>query len=438
MTLKAFVSGGSANVPAAVPPKPNALRSSSRLDRWCVTLLAHQFLGAQCLIRLWDGWTVSCSDGPPFGTVTISDRATLWRLIRKAELAFGEGYMDGSIEIAGDLTRMMESVNLALLAKRSRASRPSSRPGPAASTVKSARHHVHHHYDIGNEFFRLWLDEAMVYTCAYFEEPDQGLEEAQQAKLDYVCRKLELQPGDRVIEAGCGWGSLAIHMAKHYRATVHAYNISSEQLLYAREEAARQGVTDRVTFIDGDFRSITGECDAFVSVGMLEHVGSAEYRALGEIMDRVMDARAGRGLLHFCGRNRPTAVAAWTQRYIFPGGYVPALSEVTTSVLEPWNFSVLDVENLRRHYAATVRHWRQRFEESSAPVTRMFDDRFVRMWRMYLACAEACFTSGDMQLFQVTFGRATDNARRWTRSDLYTPTQQATAPDTVRIRHARV
>ena len=151
-----------------------------------------------------------------------------------------------------------------------------------------------------------------------------------------------------------------------------------------------------------------------------------------------MDARAGRGLLHFCGRNQPTEVAAWTQRYIFPGGHVPALSEVTASVLEPWNFSIFDVENLRRHYAATVRHWRMRFEESSVQVARMFDDRFVRMWRMYLACAEACFTSGDMQLFQVTFGRATDNAHRWTRSDLYRPTQDATTPDAVEIRHAHV
>jgi cyclopropane-fatty-acyl-phospholipid synthase len=219
MKLNAFDSGGSANVPAAVPPTPPAPGPSSKLDRWCLSLLAHQFQGAQCHVRLWDGWTVSCSDGPPFGTVTITNRATLWRLIRKAELAFGEGYMNGSIEIAGDLTRMMESVNLALLAKRSRASRPAWRPRSAPSTIRSARHHVHHHYDIGNEFFRLWLDEAMVYTCAYFEQPDQGLEEAQHTKLDYVCRKLELQPGDRVIEAGCGWGSLAIHMAKHYRAT---------------------------------------------------------------------------------------------------------------------------------------------------------------------------------------------------------------------------
>jgi cyclopropane-fatty-acyl-phospholipid synthase len=246
-----------------------------------------------------------------------------------------------------------------------------------------------------------------------------SLEEAQQAKLEYVCRKLDLRSGDRVIEAGCGWGALAIYMGKHYGVTVRAYNISSEQLVYAREQAERQGVADRVTFIDGDFRSIGGECDVFVSVGMLEHVGSRQYQALGEVINRVIDPQTGRGLLHFCGRNQHMAVAAWTDRYIFPGGYVPTLSEVTASVLEPWNLSVTDVENLRRHYATTVRHWRERFEHVWPQVASMFDERFVRMWRMYLACSEACFTSGDMQLFQVTFGRATDNSQRWTRSDLY-------------------
>ena len=208
-------------------------------------------------------------------------------------------------------------------------------------------------------------------------------------------------------------------MARHYRVSVRSSNISQEQLAYARQQAAREGVTDRVTFIDGDFRSIAGECDAFVSVGMLEHIGPTEYQALGEIIDRVLEPRHGRGLVHFCGRNQPMALATWTERYIFPGAYAPALSQVATSVLEPWNLSILDVENLRRHYAATIRHWRTRFEGVSAQVGLMFDERFVRMWRLYLACAEACFTSGDMQLFQVTFGRAADDTSPWTRADLY-------------------
>jgi len=422
---KAVVAGGWRQTDHSFGVSPVAAQLASRVDRWCLSLLARQFNGAQCHIRLWDGSVAACSDQPPFAIITIGDRKTLWRVMRRADLAFGEGYMDGSIRIAGDFTRAMESVNLALEAKRPRAPAPSSHSSGA--TLESARRHIHHHYDLGNDFFRLWLDEAMVYTCAYFERASMTLEAAQQAKLEYVCRKLDLRPGERVIEAGCGWGALAIYMAKHHGAIVRAYNISSEQLVYARQEATRQGVADRVTFIDGDCRSVTGECDAFVSVGMLEHIGLDQYGNLGEIIDRVIDARTGRGLLHFCGRNRPMPVARWTERYIFPGGYVPTLSEVTSHVLEPWNLSVMDVENLRRHYASTIRHWRQRFEDVAEHVSAMFDDRFVRMWRMYLACSEACFTTGDMQLFQVTFGRATDNTQRWTRSDLYAQPQAGIA-----------
>ena len=405
---------------AGLVDPPEAGSPVSRLDRWCLSLHVHQLAGARCQIRLWDGTTQSCSHLPPVGTVSIRNRATLWRLLKAPDPAFGEGYMNGAIDVSGDLTLLMESVNMAMSASRLRSRRPSpATETPASSTLASAQQHVHHHYDLGNDFFRLWLDERMVYTCGYFEQPSMTLEAAQLAKLEYVCRKLHLRPGDRVIEAGSGWGALAVYMARHHRVSVRSYNISQEQLTYARLQAAREGVADRVTFIDGDFRSITGHCDAFVSVGMLEHVGPSEYQALGEIIDRVIDPRHGRGLLHFCGRNQPMALATWTERYIFPGAYAPALSEVATSILEPWNLSILDVENLRRHYAATLRHWRARFEGVTEQVRVMFDERFVRMWRLYLACAEACFTSGDMQLFQVTFGRAADDIGALTRADLY-------------------
>jgi len=338
--------------------------------------------------------------------------------MRRPELAFGEGYVDNAIEVSGDLPRMMASINLALTATEARQTRR--RPiRPSRPVVASARENIHRHYDLGNEFFRLWLDPAMVYTCAYYEHPVMELEQAQQAKLEYICRKVRLRAGDRVIETGSGWGALAIHMARHHGALVRAYNISEEQLAYAREEAVRQGVADRVTFINGDFRSVTGECDVFVSIGMLEHIGAAEYGTLGEIIDRTIHSERGRGLLHFIGRNRPAPVNEWTRRYIFPGTYVPVISEVTSAVFEPWNISVVDVENLRLHYAATLRDWRERFERASDRVAEMFDDRFVRMWRLYLACAEAAFTSGDHELFQMTFGRAADNDVRWTRADLY-------------------
>src|SRR6185503_5957304 len=161
-----------------------------------------------------------------------------------------------------------------------------------ANTLHAARENVHDHYDLGNDFYRLWLDREMVYTCAYFPSPDAALEEAQTSKMDLVCRKLQLRAGERVIEAGCGWGALALHMARNYGVRVRAFNISKEQIAWARERAAREGLADRA------------ECVAFVSVGMLEHVGLPDFPALGEVIDRTL-AADGRGLLHFIGRNRP-------------------------------------------------------------------------------------------------------------------------------------
>ena len=252
-------------------------------------------------------------------------------------------------------------------------------------------------------------------------DPDATLEEAQRAKLDYVCRKLRLRPGDHVIEAGCGWGALALHMAKQYGVTVRAFNISDAQLCYARERAAREGLSDRVTFVDGDYRTIEGRCDAFVSIGMLEHVGPAHYAAFGGVIDRVLDPDHGRGLLHFIGRNAPMEFNPWIARHIFPGAYAPTLGEVLPRVFEPANLSVLDIENLRPHYALTLQHWLDRFERHVESIRAMFDDAFVRTWRLYLASAQAGFTSGDLQLFQVTFGRASDAGQPWTRRALYEP-----------------
>lgn len=255
----------------------------------------------------------------------------------------------------------------------------------------------------------------MVYTCAYFRSPDTPLEAAQIAKMDLVCRKVRLSPGNRVVEAGCGWGSLALHMARRYRVTVRAFNLSSEQIAYARDRARAEGLGTRVEFIEDDYRNLGGKCDAFVSVGMLEHVGKANYGALGEVVDRTLSAD-GRGLLHFIGRNRPEPVNAWIRKRIFPGSYVPTLQEVFEGCFEPYDLAVLDVENLRLHYAKTLEHWRRRYLAAAHTVGAMFDAPFVRAWDLYLAGSQAAFVTGSMQLFQVVFARGGTNAIPWTRA----------------------
>ena len=388
--------------------------SAAVIDAWSSTIAAAAFRGLPATLRLWNGAECALSDSP-VATLILRDRATLARLLRAPALGFGEAYADGHLEIEGDLVQFLVAANTAL------SGRPYQRwnARARAASADHARENVHVHYDLGNDFYQLWLDAALVYTCAYFETPNATLEAAQRAKLEYVCRKLRLRPGEHVVEAGCGWGALAIHMAKHHGVTVEACNISAPQLEFARARAAREGVADRVTFVNADYREIDRRADVFVSIGMLEHVGVDHYETLGRVIDRVVDARHGRGLLHFIGRNRPMEFNPWIAKHIFPGAYAPALSEVLPGACEQVNLSVVDIENLRLHYAETLRHWLARFEAHAANIARRFDDRFVRTWRLYLAGAQACFLSGDLQLFQVTFERATDNTRPCTRAALY-------------------
>ena len=286
----------------------------------------------------------------------------------------------------------------------------------ARHSLRRARRDIRSHYDLGNDFYALWLDRQMSYTCAYFPSPQTSLEEAQLAKFDHICRKLRLRRGERVVEAGCGWGSLALYMARHYGVSVTAFNISREQIQHARERARREGLGEQVEFQADDYRNIRGRYDAFVSVGMLEHVGRSHYRELGDVIDGCLTS-SGRGLLHSIGRSRPRAMNPWIERRIFPGSYIPSLREMLL-VLEPWNLSMLDVEDLRPHYAKTLEHWLERFEKHAGAIEDRFDASFVRSWRLYLASSIAAFRCGSVQLFQVLFARP-DYPAAWTRSHLY-------------------
>jgi cyclopropane-fatty-acyl-phospholipid synthase len=386
------------------------------IDRWLLRTFLRVAGSPSIRCELPDGEAVYVGSGDPVGTVRFRDRRALYRTMLQPELAFGECFTDGSIEIDGDLVTVLDAAFSRQphpLAERwlFRAQRP------RANSLRGSRDNIHSHYDLGNDFYRLWLDEHMVYTCAYFPTPEATLEEAQVAKMHHVCRKVALRPGEQVVEAGCGWGSLALHMARHYGVTVRAFNISHEQIAYGREQAARQGLSDRVEFIEDDYRNITGTYDCFMSVGMLEHVGPSNYRQFGAVIDRCLP-KHGRGLLHTIGRNRSIRLNAWMEKYIFPGGHPPTLRQMM-HILEPYRFSVLDVENIRLHYERTGAHWLQRFEQHVDDVARMFDERFVRAWRLYLASVVAAFRNGQMQLFQLTFARDRFNGIPWTRQHVY-------------------
>ena len=405
-------------------PKTNEAPSEPlALDRALIKKLLEYSGNPRIEIRLWDGEKISISNQDPIATMRVNSRIAYSRLMIQRELAFGNGYSDGQIEVEGDLIEFLCEVYRAK--RQAQGSRSLLRlyefltkKKPRKNTLAGSKSNIHHHYDLGNEFYSLWLDrEAMQYTCAYYPIESMTLEQAQIAKMEHVCRKLMLEPGQTVVEAGCGWGGLARYMAKTYGVKVKSYNISHEQIVYATERARLDGIDDRVEYIEDDYRNIKGSYDVFVSVGMLEHVGRRNYRELGAVIDRCL-AKNGRALVHSIGRNSPELMSAWIEKRIFPGAYPPTIREMM-DIVEPYNFSVLDIENLRLHYAKTLRHWLERFDSHEQTISKMFDDRFVRAWRLYLSGSIASFLVGALQLFQVTFARESDNSIAMTRENLY-------------------
>jgi cyclopropane-fatty-acyl-phospholipid synthase len=401
----------------------NGAQTSSVLDRKLLRTLLGALGQPAISVRLWDGWQVAPEGRPALAELDILDRGTLWRLALNPLFQFGEGYARGTLRVTGDLEAMLVDIFRSFNRRRSAGTRLDQLflrlQRPHGHSARRSRENIHHHYDIGNDFYRLWLDENLVYTCAYFANRSWTLEQAQLAKMEHVCRKVGLRPGMHVHEAGCGWGSLALHMAREHGVTVRACNISREQIDYARQAANRQALADRVEFVLDDWRNLSGPCDAFVSVGMLEHVGVENYPLLGQVIDRCLSAN-GRGLIHSIGQNYPRPMNPWTERRIFPGAYPPSLREMM-NIFEPWNLSVLDVENLRLHYAETLRRWLERYERSAEQVRAMFDEQFVRTWRLYLTASMAGFEAGGLQLFQVVFARGMNNEIDWTREALYAP-----------------
>ena len=257
----------------------------------------------------------------------------------------------------------------------------------------------------------------LIYTCAYFPTPRPRSNRRRPRKWITSAANSGLQPGETVVEAGCGWGALAIHMAREYGVKVKAFNVSREQIAFARERARAERLSDRVEFIEDDYRTIRGKFDAFVSVGMLEHVGEAHFGEFSDVIEHSI-GKTGRGLVHFIGRNYPAVFSRWMRKRIFPGAYIPSLKSAL-NVLEPKNYAVLDVENLRMHYAKTLEHWLDRFERSRQQVTAMYDSRFVRAWRLYLAGSLAAFRVGHLQLFQILFTGSEREPLFWTRDPLY-------------------
>ncbi len=342
--------------------------------------------------------------GTPIG-VRLADRITLARIVAEPYLGIAEAYMDGRLVMEQGEIRDL----LALGSKHAGAARWS-RPSPAkrvwnalraeAISRTAARRNVAHHYDLSYDLYRRFLDADMQYSCAYFERSDMGLDEAQLAKKRHIAAKLDLAPGHRVLDIGCGWGGMALSLAAWTGARVDGVTLSTEQLAIAQKRADAEGLASRVDFSLTDYRDVTAKYDRIVSVGMFEHVGPKNYQ---EFFDKIADLLADDGvaLLHSIGSSRPPGPTnAFTTKHIFPGAYVPSLSEVLRTV-ELAGLRVTDVEILRLHYAKTLEHWNRRFQAAREEIAAIYDERFCRMWECYLAGAEMGFVYGGHMIFQM-------------------------------------
>ena len=346
--------------------------------------------------------------GSPEVAIQLHDAALARQLLLQPELAAGEAYMDGRLTIeqgslrdflalATDCAESISRLRLhRLLAAATRPLRRLHQFNPLAR----AQRNVAHHYDLSDALYALFLDRDRQYSCAYFPNGDETLEEAQALKKRHIAAKLLLRPGLQVLDIGSGWGGLALDLARHDRVAVTGLTLSAEQLKVARARADATGLAGRVNFVQRDYREETGIYDRIVSVGMFEHVGVAHYPQFFRTLSERL-APDGVALIHAIGRaDRPGNTNAWTRRYIFPGGYSPALSEVLAAV-ERSGLWTTDIEILRLHYAETLRHWYERFQAQRERVRALYDERFCRMWEFYLAGAEMAFRHGRLMVFQI-------------------------------------
>ncbi|MEA1943437.1 MAG: cyclopropane-fatty-acyl-phospholipid synthase family protein [Pseudomonadota bacterium] len=351
----------------------------------------------------------------PAATIRLTNKAWQRRILLNPQLAIGEAYMEGALEPVDcdirDVLRVMiantgnttdnrwyGALNrLRFLTRRIAQHNP----------VGRAKENVAHHYDLSDTLYDHFLDRDRFYSCAYFEPGIDDLEAAQTAKARHLAAKLRIRPGDSVLDIGSGWGSLALHLSRLGAGRIDGVTLSEEQHAYARRWMEREGADDRVDIRLQDYRDVTERYDRIVSVGMFEHVGVGHYpeyfRAVRDLLEE-----DGIAVIHSIGHSGPpTSNNPWIEKYIFPGGYIPSLSEVLP-VIERTGLKVTDVEILRLHYAETLRHWRQRFDAHREEIRDLYDERFCRMWEFYLAGSEMSFREGELMVFQIQLAKQHD------------------------------
>lgn len=393
------------------------------LDRWLASLTNTPPFA----FRFWDGTVKRYGQGEPVFVVVIKNASVLPRFMSDVALGFGEAYMHGEIEVEGSLEELLHVFHAMSVKQRPYSLKSALVAWLIGRGLKNrlgqAQKNIRRHYDIGNDFYRLWLGKERLYSCAYFKTADDSIDQAQGQKLEHICRKLFLKPGETLLDIGCGWGGLIIHAAKYYGVSAHGITLSQDQYDEATRRIAAEGRADRVTVEIVDYRELAArgrQFDKISSIGMFEHVGRDNMKTYFDATDRLMKPGAV-GLLHTIGTMRGQGVGAWTQKYIFPGAYLPGLRQLTR-VMANFPFRIVDIENLRPHYALTLDHWHQAFEANVDTIRKMYSEEFVRMWRLYLVGSAAGFRYGRLDLWQIQFTKGLRNDLPLTRDYLYQTT----------------
>ena len=370
--------------------------------------------------ELWDGEVIGYG-GKPKTTLLIKSAKVPVQMFSKGFLGFGEAYVDGDLEVEGDLQELLRLGLIVQFDEKAFSLWQKMRfiafRLKTMDTVGRARVNIAYHYDLTPEFYSLFLDESLTYSCGYFKNEDDSLDEAQRNKYDHIARKLMLSPADTLVDIGCGWGGMLLRSARKYGIRGVGVTLSSNQSRYGSQRIEEAGLGDRLDVRLQDYRQLTGKFDKFVSIGMFEHVGK---RFIPVYMKKVAGLlkNGGVGLLHTIAKEVESPTDAWTLRYIFPGGYIPNLSE-TIREMGRAGLCVLEIEGLRLHYGRTLDCWIANFERNIDKIREMFNERFVRMWRLYLNASSAGFKYNGTRLYQILFSKGLNNGLPMVRDYMY-------------------
>lgn len=389
------------------------------VDKIFIKSFLHTFKDESFCVKFWDGDEVKVGENEPLFKIILKKPIPKKDILTSTTLAFGEAYMNGDLEVEGDFLLMLNTV-LKYKDKFTTDFKGLPKIFSNLTSTKKQKEEVTYHYDIGNDFYKLWLDDTLSYSCAYFKNENESLGEAQLNKIHHLLKKLNLREGITLLDIGCGWGALLIEAAKLYKIKGLGITLSEEQFKAFKERIEKENLQDYLQVKLMDYRELEKSgllFDRVVSVGMLEHVGRSNYDLFMKCVSKVLK-KEGIFVLHYISGLYESEGDAWIKKYIFPGGVIPTLREII-SLSADYKFYTVDVESLRMHYYKTLIKWAENFEKNTDKVREMFDEKFVRMWRMYLYSCAACFYTGVIDLHQIVFTKGVNNSLPLTREYLY-------------------